>query len=135
MFINDKNELFACGVNDLNQLGLNEPFSKEHLHNKESPCYDIVYPIKIDCFLNMKVLKVSCGEGHCLAVIKDLISNIITIWSWGNNRRWALGLWDKINFSLPKPIDFLFDYKENKFESISSGGFYSLCLLSHNEGF
>ena len=81
MFINDKNELYACGVNDLNQLGLNEPPPKEHLIDKNSSCYDFVFPTKVDCFLNMKVSKISCGEGHCLAVIKDLISNIQIIWS------------------------------------------------------
>ena len=92
-------------------------------------------PTKLDYFLNMKVEKNSCGEANCVATIRDNNSNERIIWSWGNNRRWALGLGDKINFSLPKPIDFPFDYKENKFESISCGGFYSLCLLTHNEGF
>ena len=133
MFINDKNELFACGVNDLNQLGLNEPFSKEHLHNKESPCYDIVYPIKIDCFLNMKVLKVSCGEGHCLAVIKDLISNIITIWSWGNNKFGQLGQGIITKKTTPNPINYLSDYNSKNFDEISCGGFHSLCLIKYKE--
>ena len=133
MFINDKNELFACGVNDLNQLGVNEPFSKEHLHNKESPCYDFVYPIKIDCFLNMKVLKVSCGEGHCLAIIKDLISNITTIWSWGNNKFGQLGQGTIVKKSTPNPINYLSDYNSKNFDEISCGGFHSLCLIKHRE--
>jgi E3 ubiquitin-protein ligase HERC2 len=133
MFINDKNELFACGVNDLNQLGINEPFSKEHLHNKETPCYDFVIPIKVDCFLNMKVLKVSCGEGHCLAVIKDLISNIITIWSWGNNKFGQLGQGSLVKKSTPNPINFLSDYNSKNFDEISCGGFHSLCLIKYRE--
>ena len=133
MFINDKNELFACGVNDLNQLGINEPFSKEHLFNKETPCYDFVIPIKIDCFLNMKVLKVSCGEGHCLAVIKDLISNIITIWSWGNNKFGQLGQGSLVKKSTPNPINFLSDYNSKNFDEISCGGFHSLCLIKYRE--
>ena len=133
MFINDKNELFACGVNDLNQLGINEPFSKEHLHNKETPCYDFVFPIKVDCFLNMKVLKVSCGEGHCLAVIKDLISNIITIWSWGNNKFGQLGQGSLVKKSTPNPINFLSDYNSKNFDEISCGGFHSLCLIKYRE--
>ena len=133
MFINDKNELFACGVNDLNQLGVNEPFSKEHLHNKESPCYDFVTPIKIDCFLNMKVLKISCGEGHCLAVIKDLISNIKTLWSWGNNKFGQLGQGSLFKKSTPNPINYLSDYNSKDFDDISCGGFHSLCLIKHRE--
>ena len=133
MFINDKNELYACGVNDLNQLGLNETFSKEHLSNKEMSCFDFVYPTKVDCFLNMKVLKISCGEGHCLAIIKDLISNIQTIWSWGNNKFGQLGQGSLIKKSTPNPINYLSDYNSKRFEEISCGGFHSLCLIKHIE--
>ena len=133
MFINDKNELYACGVNDLCQLGVTEPASKDHLHNKETPCYDYVYPIKIDCFLNMKVLKISCGEGHCLAVIKDLISNIITIWSWGNNKFGQLGHGSLVKKSTPNPINYLSEYNSKNFEEISCGGFHSLCLIKYRD--
>ena len=133
MFINDKNELYACGVNDLNQLGLNEPCPKEHLINKEVSCYDFVFPTKVDCFLNMKVLKVSCGEGHCLAVIKDLISNIQTIWSWGNNNNGQLGQGSLVKKSTPNPINYLSDYNSKKFDDISCGGFHSLCLIKYRE--
>ena len=133
MFINDKNELFACGVNDLYQLGVTESSSKEHLFNKETPCYDYVYPIKIDCFLNMKVLKISCGEGHCLAVIKDLISNIITIWSWGNNKFGQLGQGSLLKKSPPNPINYLSEYNSKSFEEISCGGFHSLCLIKYRD--
>ena len=133
MFINDKNELFACGVNDLNQLGINESISKEHLYSGETPCYDIVMPIKIDCFLNMKVLKVSCGEGHCLAVIKDLISNITTIWSWGNNKFGQLGQGSLAKKSTPNPINYLSEYNSKNFDEIACGGFHSLCLIKYRE--
>ena len=133
MFINDKNELFACGVNDLNQLGIDEPFSKKHLYNKDISCYDFVYPIKVDCFLNMKVLKISCGEGHCLAVIKDLISNIRTIWSWGNNKFGQLGQDSLMKKFTPNPINYLSEYNSKSFEEISCGGFHSLCLIKYRE--
>lgn len=133
MFINDKNELYACGVNDLNQLGLNETFSKDHLNNKELSCFDFVYPTKVDCFLNMKVLKISCGEGHCLAIIKDLISNIQTIWSWGNNKFGQLGQGSLIKKSTPNPINYLSDYNSKRFDEISCGGFHSLCLIKYIE--
>jgi hypothetical protein len=59
-------------VNDLNQLGIDQPMSIDHIFRKEdaylSRCYDIVLPTPIECFLNMKVHKVACGESHCLAV-------------------------------------------------------------------
>ena len=133
MFINNKNELFACGVNDLNQLGINEPSSKEHLIDKDITCYDFVYPTKVDCFLNMKVLKISCGEGHCLGIIKDLISNIQTIWSWGNNNFGQLGQGSIVKKSTPNPINYLSDYNSKKFDEISCGGFHSLCLIKYKE--
>ena len=134
MFINNKGELFACGVNDLNQLGIQEMPSKEHLFNKsEEMCYDFVYPIKVDYFLNMKVEKISCGEGHCLAVIKDILSNTETIWSWGNNKFGQLGQGTFIKKCLPRPINGLFEYNSYKFDEVACGGFHSLCLIKHNE--
>ena len=133
MFINDKNELFACGVNDLNQLGLNESFCRDHLTNKSIQCYDFVFPTKVDCFINMKVLKIACGEGHCLAIIKDLISNIQTIWSWGNNKFGQLGQGSNIKKSTPNPINYLSEYNSKKFDEISCGGFHSLCLIKYRE--
>ena len=133
MFINNKNELYACGVNDLNQLGINETSSKEHLINKEITCYDFVFPTKVDCFLNMKILKIACGEGHCLAIIKDLITNIKTIWSWGNNKFGQLGQGSLMKKTTPNPINYLSEYSSKKFENISCGGFHSLCLIKYNE--
>ena len=133
MFINDNYELYACGVNDLNQLGINEPSSKEHLINKDITCYDFVFPTKVDCFLNMKVLKISCGEGHCLGVIKDLISNIQTIWSWGNNNFGQLGQGSFVKKSTPNPINYLSDYNSKKFDEIACGGFHSLCLIKYRD--
>ena len=133
MFINDKNELYASGVNDLNQLGLNECSPKDHLVNKDVQCYDFVFPTKVDCFLNMKVLKISCGEGHCLAIIKDLISNIQTIWSWGNNKFGQLGQGQNIKKSTPNPINYLSEYNSKKFGEIACGGFHSLCLIKYKE--
>ena len=134
MFINKKRELFACGVNDLNQLGIQELPSKEHLYNKnEEMCSDFVYPIKVDYFLNMKVEQISCGEGHCLAIIKDMLSNTQTIWSWGNNKFGQLGQGTIIKRSLPRPINCLFEYNNYIFDKVACGGFHSLCLIKHKD--
>jgi len=62
----------VCGVNDLNQLGIDQPENIDHVYNKHdifnNRCYDVIYPTPIECFLNMKVIKIACGESHCLAV-------------------------------------------------------------------
>ena len=133
MFIDSSGGLYSCGVNDLYQLGIPELPPQDHIKNFDAKCNDFIIPTRLEYFLGMKVEKISCGEGHCVAIIKDQLSNGKLIWSWGNNRYGQLGLGDKSNISLPKPITFLFEYTKNKFESVSCGGFHSLCLIKHNE--
>ena len=134
MFIDNKEELYACGVNDLYQLGIQESPPKDHLfHKEEDTCYDFILPTKVDYFLKMKVKKISCGEGHCLAVISDILSNTETIWSWGNNKFGQLGQNIFIKKSLPRPINCLFEYNFFKFDEIACGGFHSLCLIKHHK--
>lgn len=48
------------------------PKTFEHVYRNEEiindKCSDIVHPTIVELFHKMKVVKVSCGEGHCLAV-------------------------------------------------------------------
>ena len=133
MFIDSNGGLYSCGINDLYQLGIPDLPPQNHVKNFDSQCLDYIVPTSLEYFLDMKVEKISCGEAHCVAIVKDIHSNVKLIWSWGNNRSGQLGLGDKIKVSLPKPITYLFDYKQNKFENISCGGFHSLCLINHRE--
>ena len=134
MFVDNKGELFACGVNDLYQLGIQDKPSKNHLFDKEEySCYDFVLPTKVDYFLKMKVKNIACGEGHCLAVIKDILSNTETVWSWGNNKFGQLGQNIFIKKCLPRPINCLFEYNLFKFDEVSCGGFHSLVLIKHHK--
>ena len=133
MFIDSDGGLYSCGINDLCQLGIPDIPPQNHIKNFDAQCTDFVIPTKLEYFLDMKVEKISCGEAHCVAIVKDIHSNEKLIWSWGNNRYGQLGLGDKIKVSLPKPITFLFEYKKNKFESVSCGGFHSLCLIERKE--
>ena len=135
MFLNDKREIFVCGVNDLNQLGIEE----KNINNKKI-CSDIVIPIKLEYLYRQKVIKLSCGEGHCLAIVSGQ-ENSKVIWSWGNNKFGQLGHGEgnDIGKRLPKPINYLLSfYQENKekenqiqFDDISCGGFHSLCLTKY----
>ena len=134
IFVNNKGELFACGVNDLYQLGIQDNPPKEHLFDKdEDTCYDFVNPTKVDYFLKMKVKNIACGEGHCLAVINDILSNTETIWSWGNNKFGQLGQNIFIKKCLPRPINCLFEYNLFKFDEVACGGFHSLALIKHHK--
>ena len=129
MFISNNNDLFACGINDLGQLGFKDPEKKENLLNPEIQCDDYIYPSLLKCFNNKKVEKISCGEGHCLAIIQDINSNTQSIWSWGNNKFGQIGHGLMVKISLPKEIEYLTDYNMNNFSDVSCGGFHSLILL------
>ena len=133
MFIDSNGGLYSCGVNDLHQLGIPDLPPQNHVKNYDVQCMDYIIPTRLEYFLDMKVEKISCGEAHCVAIVRDNHSKDKLIWSWGNNRYGQLGLGDKNKVSLPKPITFLFGYKNNKFESVSCGGFHSLCLIKHKE--
>ena len=133
MFIDSNGGLYSCGINDLYQLGIPDSPPQDHIKNLDSQCKDFVIPTRVEYFLDMKVEKIACGEAHCIAIVKDIHSNQKLVWSWGNNRYGQLGLGDKNKISLPKPITYLFEYKGNKFESVSCGGFHSLCLITYNE--
>ena len=131
MFINDKKEIFGTGVNDLNQLGINE---KPLIKKNEIMCYDIVFPTIVDYLIEKKVQKLSCGEGHCLAII-NYPENCRVIWSWGNNKFGQLGHGSLILKSMPKPVNYLLGINNDKiqFEEVACGGFHSLCLVKYKE--
>ena len=131
MFINDKKDVFACGVNDLSQLGIKE---YADMRNNNNTCYDVVWPTILDYLIDKKVQKLSCGEAHCLAIVK-YPENKKSIWSWGNNKFGQLGHGSWLSKSLPKPINFLLGFNNEKvqFEEISCGGFHSLCLIKYKE--
>ena len=131
MLINKDNKLLACGNNDLNQLG----FNLEKTNNKRI-CNDLIYPTLIDSFSTFEVKKISCGEGHCLAIINDIsFSGVQSVWSWGNNKFGQLGQGSTTKVCLPKPMYLLTDYSNLKrgFDEISCGGFHSLCLIKYKE--
>ena len=127
MFINSGNDLFACGINDLNQLGFKDKEKKEKILNIQ--CDDYIYPSLLRCFNNRKIEKISCGEGHCLAIVEEIYDNIKSIWSWGNNQFGQIGHGLMVKISLPKEIEYLTDYNMNDFSDVSCGGFHSLILL------
>ena len=130
MFITDNDELYGCGVNDLYQLGIGDNPPNDHLYRKDMQCYDFVIPTRIESLLSMKVEKIACGEGHCLAVVREMNSGVCNLWSWGNNKYGQLGIGKKIKKSLPKPISWMMECNRYwKIEDVACGGFHSLCLL------
>ena len=131
MFINNQHKLFACGNNDLCQLGL-----KSELNTETKKCYDLVLPTILDSISTFEVMKISCGEGHCLAIINDsTFLKMKSLWSWGNNKYGQIGQGSLVKVGLPAPINLLLDYNSDKceFAEISCGGFHSLCLIKYKK--
>ena len=139
MFLNEKREIYTCGVNDLNQLGIDDNFFHKKINKV---CSDVVWPTKIEYLIRQKVIKLSCGEGHCLAIISGQ-ENSKVVWSWGNNKFGQLGhgAGNDLGKRLPKPINYLLGFCEERnnegdkvqFEDISCGGFHSLCLAKYKQ--
>ena len=131
MFINNQHKLFACGNNDLCQLGL-----KSELNTETKKCYDLVLPTILDSISTFEVMKISCGEGHCLAIINDsTFLKMKSLWSWGNNKYGQIGQGSLVKVGLPAPINLLLDYNSDKceFAEISCGGYHSLCLIKYKK--
>ena len=127
IFLNKKDELYSTGINDLNQCGIdNRTVINEYL------CYDIVTPIKIEMFMRMKIINVSCGESHVLAITED--NCIKTLFSWGSNRFGQLGQGIQTKQSMPTIVNYFLHYNNSEVFQVSCGAFHSLALLrSKNE--
>ena len=122
IFLNKKDELFSTGINDLNQCGIdNRAYINEYL------CYDIVTPIKIEMFIKMKIINISCGESHVLAITED--NNIKMLFSWGSNRFGQLGQGIQTKQSMPKIVNYFLYYNNSEVFQVSCGAFHSLALL------
>ena len=122
IFLSKKDELYSTGINDLNQCGIdNRTIINEYL------CTDIVNPIKIEMFMRMKIINISCGESHVLAITED--NCVKTLFSWGSNRFGQLGQGIQTKQSLPKIVNYFVHYNNSEVFQVSCGAFHSLALL------
>ena len=126
IFLNKKDELFSTGINDLNQCGIdNEKIIHPYF------CYDITTPMKIEMFIRMKILNVSCGESHVLAIAEENSNKML--FSWGSNRFGQLGQGIQTKQSLPKIVNYFVHYNNSEVSQVSCGAFHSLALLRSKE--
>ena len=117
IFQNFKKEIFVCGINKDCQLGLGT--SKNYFFT----------PVLNEQFYNLEIIKISCGEKFCLAMIRDSITKIINIWTWGENKEGQLGLNNNVDISLPKLVPGLLEFVNHFPVDIACGSNHCLILL------
>ena len=120
--MNDKYELYSTGINDLNQCGIDNK-----LVENINLCNDIVTPIKIEMFMRMKIINISCGESHVLAITEDNDNRML--FSWGSNRFGQLGQGTGIKKCTPKVVNYFLHYNNSVVSQVSCGAFHSLVLI------
>ena len=76
LFLSDRKELYGCGLNESNQLGIernvtkiNSQLDRFNTASATRGSSESAFPKKMDCFTSMPVLQVASGEAHSLAVI------------------------------------------------------------------
>ena len=119
IFQNYKKEILVCGNNDEGQLGI-----------KKEKC---LRPVLNEQFYNLNIIKISCGEKFCVAMIKDKITNSINIWAWGRNKEGQLGFNDNVENSRPKLVPFLLEFINHYPKDISCGKNHCLVLLEKKD--
>ena len=124
-FQKKNNDLLGCGDNNKEQLGITN--NTNNINNQ----YFI--PTEIEQFSFLTVNRISCGEEHSIAIIKDNTSNLVNIWCWGSNEFGQLGLGCHVNVSKPKPNHYLLEFINHKPIDISTGSHHTLILLQRND--
>ncbi len=85
-------------------------------------------PIKISSLLNKKIIQISCGDYHSVA-----LSNDHQVFSWGGGgvsyNRGQCGHGDLKDVEIPKKIDF---FKGKKVVKIVCGGYHTMVVLEDN---
>ena len=127
-FQKKNNDLLGCGDNSKEQLGITiNTNTNININN------DIFIPTEIEQFSFLVVNRISCGEEHSIAIIKDNTSDLVNIWCWGSNEYGQLGLGCNVNTSKPKPNHYLLEFINHKPIDISTGSFHSIILLQRKD--
>jgi alpha-tubulin suppressor-like RCC1 family protein/tRNA A-37 threonylcarbamoyl transferase component Bud32 len=104
-------EVYAWGENDCGQIG----------NGRNS---DQLKPIKVKGFNNERVVMISCGKWHSMALTDNGY-----VYSWGDKDCGQLGIGNTVHSNEPKFVAVIDEIKCNVFiEKISCGSFHSLLL-------
>ena len=138
MFISNDGCLYACGLNDQGQLGINNDNNNARDVRSVRDCKDITRPIRVECFVNdnMKVVKIACGESHCVAIVKEMSKGCTSLWSWGNNKFGQLGMGSecRCNVSSPRRVKYFEGFKWGEVVDVACGFQHSVCVVRNVKG-
>jgi alpha-tubulin suppressor-like RCC1 family protein len=123
-FQKKNNDLLGCGDNSKEQLGIS---MNTNINN------EIYIPTEIEQFSFLVVNRISCGDEHSMAIIKDNTSDLVNIWCWGSNEYGQLGLGCHVMNSKPKPNHYLLEFINHKPIDISTGSFHTIILLQRKD--
>ena len=101
--------VWSCGMGYAGQLG----------HGDEQ---HQLLPKKVEAFAGRRVVAVSAGAAHSLALTADG-----AVWSWGDGDSGQLGHDDELNQSLPKKVE---DLAGQRVVAVSAGGGHSLAITA-----
>ena len=112
----ENDELFVCGLNECGQLGLDDNT------NRYTPTLN-------SFFNNKKIIRMTCGDNHCIALIGNKNDSLIwflllengEVYSWGHNYCGQLGHGDTEDRNTPTLISF---FKGMKVVDISDHLFF-----------
>jgi alpha-tubulin suppressor-like RCC1 family protein len=113
LVLTNSGEVYAWGRNYWGQIG--------------NSCYDDqLIPIKVKGFNSERVVMISCGSSHSMA-----LTECGHVYSWGSNDCGQLGIGNTENSNEPKFVSVINENKCNVFiEKISCGSVHSLLLSS-----
>jgi len=104
LFITNKGEVYGCGLNDFGQTGAEKCLRDLQVFygspNKIIKTIDVASPVCVECFSQIKISKLSCGENHVLALSSDPRD----LWGWGKYDQGQLGLGEVKNVVSPRII-------------------------------
>ena len=128
LFINDRRNIFGCGLNDHSQLNIDAPsdFTKNPNSSISTNKINAIYtPRKIEFMSNAIIKDIDCGSNHSLAIA--LVDKHYELLGFGMNKHGQLGIGNiNSNFTKNKIVKTFNDCMISK---LGCGGYHSAVII------
>ncbi|XP_012562539.1 serine/threonine-protein kinase Nek9 [Hydra vulgaris] len=88
IILTESGDVYSCGSDYYGCLGCEGIYGS-----------NVLTPIKIDALSKLKVVSIACGDCHVVA-----LTNIGSVYTWGNGEHGRLGLGNQNDFNLPQLV-------------------------------